>query len=159
VTCYATSSGQYGSLRVCLPREHAAFVAGEPKSWKSWFGYDLALSVSTGADFLGAFRVVSPGPVLYVQEEDPLPTLKTRGAKIWSGKSIDQLELDSEGGIYWMPSEQEKTFDPDINAYVQQGVTLSDEVWQMWLDETLEEGMSKIPYKLMIDRHSDDDRG
>jgi predicted metal-dependent TIM-barrel fold hydrolase len=126
------------------------FVAGEPKSWKSWVAYDLALSVSTGADFLGAFAVRAPGPVLYIQEEDPLPTLKTRGAKIWSGKSVDKLELDSDGGIYWLPSEHEREFDPDINAYVQEGVTLSDEIWQMWLDETLEEGMNKIPYKLMI---------
>lgn len=126
------------------------FVAGEPKSWKSWVAYDLALSVSTGADFLGTFPVRAPGPVLYIQEEDPLPTLKTRGAKIWSGKSVDKLQLDSEGGIYWLPSEQETSFDPDINAYVQEGVTLSDEIWQLWLDETLEEGMDGTPYKLMI---------
>lgn len=130
------------------------FIAGEPKSWKSWIGYDMALSVSTGADFLGAFRVVNPGPVLYIQEEDPLPVLKTRGAKIYTGKATDKMELDSDGGIFWLPPSLEDTFDPDVNAYVQNGVTLSDEVWQMWLDETLEEGMKlngeAEPYRLMV---------
>jgi hypothetical protein len=125
------------------------FIAGEPKTWKSWVGYDMALSVSTGADFLGHFPVRNPGPVLYIQEEDPLPTLKTRGAKIWSGKSIDKLELDSDGGIFWLPPKYEEDFDPDINAYVQQGVTISDEAWQLWLDETLEEGMNGEPYRLL----------
>lgn len=130
------------------------FVAGEPKTWKSWVAYDLALSVATGADFLGHFPVKNPGPVLYIQEEDPPPVLKTRGAKIWKGKTVDKFELDSEGGIFWLPPAQEQSFDPDINAYVQQGVTISDDAWQMWLDETLEEGMEvdagTEPYRLMI---------
>lgn len=125
------------------------FIAGEPKTWKSWCAYDMALSVATGADFLGHFPVRNPGPVLYIQEEDPLPTLKTRGAKIWTGKVTDKLELDEDGGIFWLPPSAEEAFDPDINAYVQNGVTLSDEAWQMWLDETLEEGMDGEPYRLM----------
>lgn len=133
------------------------FIAGEPKTWKSWVGYDLAMSVATGADFLGHFGVRNPGPVLYIQEEDPLPVLKTRGAKIWAGKQTDKLTLDSEGGIYWLPAKAERSFDPDINAYVQQGVTISDEAWQLWLDETLELGMEQLanglnnePYRLMV---------
>ena len=131
------------------------FIAGEPKTWKSWFGYDLALSVATGADFLGHFPVRNPGPVLYIQEEDPPPVLKTRGAKIWSSKTIDKFELATDGsGIYWLPPKQDTAFDPDINAYVQQGVTISDEVWMMWLDETLEEGMMidgrPEPYRLIL---------
>ena len=131
------------------------FIAGEPKTWKSWVGYDLALSVSTGADFLGYFPVREPGPVLYIQEEDPPPTLKTRGAKIWVGKITDKLELSSDGGIFWLPGDAEKEFDPDVNAYVQEGVTVSDEAWQYWLDETLEEGMplngaGNQPYKLIV---------
>lgn len=126
------------------------FIAGEPKSWKSWVAYDMALSVATGADFLGSFRVVNPGPVLYIQEEDPPPVLKTRGAKIWSSKSVDKFGLDSDGQLEWMPAEQERDFDPEVNAYVQQGVTLSDEAWQLWLDETLEDGMNGEPYRLMI---------
>lgn len=126
------------------------FIAGEPKTWKSWLGYDMALSIATGADFLGHFTVRNPGPVLYIQEEDPLPVLKTRGAKIWTGKATDKLHLDSDGGIFWMPPQYEADFDPDIMAYVQNGVTISDEAWQFWLDETLEEGMAGEPYRMMV---------
>jgi hypothetical protein len=130
------------------------FIAGEPKTWKSWFAYDMAMSVATGADYLGAFRVVNPGPVLYIQEEDPPPVLKTRGAKIWGSKAVDKFELDQEGGLFWLPPKFEAQFDPDINASVQQGVTVSDDAWQMWLDETLEAGMEVgsgvEAYRLMI---------
>lgn len=129
------------------------FIAGEPKCYKSWFGLDLALSVATGADFLGTFRVQNPGPVLYIQEEDPAPTLKNRSAKIWVNKSTDKFELihnEEEAGLYWLPPEQDEAFDPDVNAYIQQGLVISDEAWQLWLDETLAAGMDGEPYRLLI---------
>lgn len=129
------------------------FIAGEPKSYKSWVGLDLALSVATGADFLGHFRVQNPGPVLYIQEEDPAPTLKNRSAKIWANKSTDKFELihDANGaGLYWLPPEQDQLFDPEINAMIQAGVIISDEAWQIHLDETLAKGMDGQPYRLMI---------
>jgi len=129
------------------------FIAGEPKCYKSWVGLDLALSVATGADFLGAFRIQNPGPVLYIQEEDPAPTLKNRSAKIWVHKSTDKFELihnEEEAGLYWLPPEQDEAFDPDVNAYIQQGLVISDEAWQIWLDETLAAGMDGEPYRLLI---------
>lgn len=129
------------------------FIAGEPKCYKSWVGLDLALSVATGADFLGHFRIQDPGPVLYIQEEDPAPTLKSRSAKIWVNKSTDKFELvhtPEEAGLYWLPPEQDEAFDPNINAYIQQGLVLSSEPWQMWLDDTLAAGMDGEPYRLMI---------
>lgn len=129
------------------------FIAGEPKCYKSWVGLDLALSVATGADFLGAFRVQNPGPVLYIQEEDPAPTLKNRSAKIWVNKATDKFELvheENAAGLYWLPPEQDAAFDPDVNAYIQQGVVISDEAWQIWLDETLAKGMDGKPYRLVI---------
>ncbi len=134
------------------------FIAGEPKCYKSWVGLDLALSVSTGADFLGQFRVLDPGPVLYIQEEDPAPTLKNRTAKIWVNKAVDKIELikdEEDAGVYWLPPDQEQAFDPNVNAYVQNGFTISSEVWQLWLDETLAKGMTgadgtTMPYKVLI---------
>lgn len=129
------------------------FIAGEPKCYKSWVALDMALSVATGADFLGYFRVNQPGPVLYIQEEDPATTLKSRSAKIWVNKATDKMELvhtPDEAGLWWLPPDREHEFDPDINAYIQQGVVISSEPWQMWLDETLEKGMDGIPYKLLI---------
>lgn len=129
------------------------FIAGEPKSYKSWVALDLALSVATGADFLGQFRVQNPGPVLYIQEEDPATTLKNRSAKIWVNKSTDKFELvknENEAGLYWLPPEQDESFDPEINAMIQQGVILSNEAWQLHLDDVLTKGMDGLPYRLMI---------
>lgn len=129
------------------------FIAGEPKCYKSWVGLDMALSVSTGAPFLGHFRVVNPGPVLYIQEEDPPTTLKSRSAKIFVGKSTDKLELtpsNTHAEVMWLPPDEEEAFDPDILAYIQKGVTISDEAWQIWLDETLALGMDGEPFRLVI---------
>lgn len=129
------------------------FIAGEPKSYKSWVALDLALSIATGADFLGQFRVANPGPVLYIQEEDPATTLKNRSAKIWVNKSTDKFELvhnTDEAGLYWLPPEQDESFDPKINAMIQENVVLSNEAWQLHLDEILTEGMDGEPYRLMI---------
>lgn len=129
------------------------FIAGEPKSYKSWVGLDLAFSVATGADFLGYFRVQNPGPVLYIQEEDPATTLKSRSAKIWATKSTDKFELihtPNEAGLYWLPPEQDAAFDPEINAMIQAGVIISNEAWQIHLDEILSKGMDGEPYRLMI---------
>ena len=129
------------------------FIAGEPKSYKSWVGLDLAFSVATGADFLGYFRVQNPGPVLYIQEEDPAPTLKNRSAKIWVNKSTDRFELvhtPDEAGLYWLPPEQDRLFDPEVNAMIQSGVIISNEAWQLHLDEILAAGMNGEPYRLMI---------
>ena len=129
------------------------FVAGEPKCFKSWNALDMALSVATGAPFLGRFRVINKGPVFYIQEEDPLPTLKTRTGKIWAGKQTDKLKLVPDGqgvSLEWLPPEREATFDPDIAAYVQKGLVISDEAWQLWLDEMLAEGLGGEPYRLMV---------
>lgn len=129
------------------------FIAGEPKCFKSWVGLDLAMSIATGAPFLGQFKVTQPGPVLYIQEEDPAPTLKSRSAKIWVGKSTDTFELiagEEYPELMWLPPEQDAVFDPDINAYIQEGVTLSSEAWQIWLDEILTAGMDGEPYKLLL---------
>lgn len=125
------------------------FVAGQPKSFKSWVGLDLAISVATGADFLGYFRVMNPGPVLLIQEEDSAQMLKVRAMKIWSGKSADTMVMGPDG-IYWEPGENGGPFDPDINAYVQQSFIVSDPAWQEWLDETLATGMDGEPYRLVL---------
>ena len=129
------------------------FIAGEPKCYKSWVGLDMALSIATGAPFLGQFRVENPGPVLYIQEEDPAPTLKSRSAKIWVGKSTDKIEVihtPGEASAYWLPPEEDESFDPQVNAYIQQGLIISNEAWQLWLDETLAAGMDGEPYRLVI---------
>jgi len=140
-------------IKDILTEGACGFIAGEPKSYKSWVGLDMAFSLATGADFLGHFRVVNPGPVLYIQEEDPPATLKNRSAKIWVNKAMDKFKLvqdDDGAGIWWLPKEQEESFDPDVMAYIQRGFTISNDAWQLWLDETLSKGMNGEPYKLIL---------
>lgn len=126
------------------------FIAGQPKSFKSWVGLDMAISVATGSDFLDHFRVPEPGPVLYIQEEDPLITLKSRALKIWAGKRVDRLHTQN-GSVEWEPTRDDITsFDPDIALYVKQGVVISDEAWQVWLDDMLALGWAGKSYKLLV---------
>lgn len=126
------------------------FIAGQPKSFKSWMALDLALSVSTGSDFLDYFRVVRPGPVLYIQEEDSAITVKSRAKKIWRGKTTDKMRLINNGkDVLWEPANPEE-FDPDIDIYCMEGFVASEGHWLEWLDETLAEGMDGRPYVLVI---------
>lgn len=136
-------------VRDVLTLGACGFIAGTPKTYKSWSALDMALSIATGADFLGHFPVVNPGPVLYIQEEDPAPTVKTRSAKIWTGKGVDKLVMD-EDGVMWLPPETEKEFDPDVAGYIQHGFTISDSAWLLWLDEQLAEGLDAQQYKALF---------
>lgn len=127
------------------------FIAGEPKSFKSWCALDLALSVASGAPFLNFFRVVKPGPVLLIQEEDSAAMMKGRVTKIWSGKSVDKVTVDGDGSVVWEPAdEQLGDYDPDVMAYIQNGFVVSDPGWQEWLDDVLSRGMNGEPYRLLI---------
>lgn len=65
------------------------FISGRSKSYKTWMALDLALSVVSGAPFLGRYPIRRTGPVLLVQEEDPTPVLQDRLRLI--GKSKDML--------------------------------------------------------------------
>lgn len=120
------------------------FIAGQPKSFKSWIGLDLALSVASGQPFLGEFSVLHPGRVLYIQEEDSAVTLKQRVGKIWPSKHADRMRLSAEG-LEWLPAE-EAGDSPPIDGYVMEGVTISDPSWQSWLDDQLARG----EYRLLV---------
>lgn len=126
------------------------FIAGQPKSFKSWFALDLALSIATGAMFLDYFKVVEPGPVLYIQEEDSAVTVKSRVRKIWKSKTVDKMKLGSTPGEVWWSPGDEMDFDPDIDIYLQEGFIVSEPHWQEWLDETLAAGMDGRPYVMVI---------
>lgn len=131
------------------------FIAGAPKSFKSWFALDMALSVSTGGRFLDHFDIVEPGPVLYIQEEDSAVTVKARTRKIWKGKVVDKLRLGPDGrSVVWEPGSDTE-FDPDIDIYCMEGFVVSEGHWQEWLDSTLDQGMemadgTRKPYVLVI---------
>lgn len=124
------------------------FIAGQPKSYKSWCGLDLGLSIASGTDFLNQFKVINPGPVLYIQEEDPAPVLKNRFEKVWPGKQSDRMEMVN-GEMVWTP-RQEVAPDPDLMAYVGEGFTISDTGWQSWLEGTLDDGLDGEGYRMVV---------
>lgn len=99
------------------------FIAGVPKSYKSWFALDFALSVSTGRPVLGQFPV-RPGPVLYVQAEDPESMVAARAMAVAHGKGLypEGRLTGTADQLVWAPPEQ----DPRIHWLVQTGLTLSN---------------------------------
>jgi AAA domain-containing protein/DNA primase RepB-like protein len=124
------------------------FIAGQPKSYKSWMALDLALSISTGLPFLDHFPVREPGPVLYIQEEDSAPMVKARFDKIWPAKKSDKIVLENGVPVHVPPVELPD--DPDIAAYINKGFIVSDGAWQSWLDEVLSEGLDGMPFRMVI---------
>ncbi len=70
-------------------------ISGHPKVGKSWLGLDLAVSVASGTDCLGAFPVEAPGPVLVYLAEDPLPRVRERIASLCALRHllIDRIPL------------------------------------------------------------------
>jgi len=130
-------------------RGSCGFIGGQPKSWKSWVGLDMALSLATGTPFLGVFDVVKPGPVLYIQEEDPAPRLKDRFDKMWDAKADWNVGLDDDGEPIIIPAHSLPK-DPDIGLHIKSGITLSDEVWMEWLRDIIAEGLDGNPYEAVI---------
>jgi len=139
-------------------RAGCGFIAGAPKSYKSWMGLDLALSVSTGTAFLNQpqFKVARPEPVLYLQEEDGLNLVMDRLANILESKSPERLYSGQmvivggdtqrdlkisvppsarSGDVIWAPP----VGDVPLALHVQTGFISSDPGWQAWLDEVMED--------------------
>ena len=117
------------------------FISGAPKSYKSWMAIDLAVSVATGSNFLNQeeFKVPTSGPVLYLQEEDDLRLVMERMAIITEGKTPGhywggQVILEEESPV-WVPP----VAPIPIGLHVQTGFIASEESWQSWLDEVIEE--------------------
>lgn len=69
-------------------RHSHGIVAGEPKSFKSTMMMDMAMSVVTGAPFLGQYEVHHTGPVLMVQNENSDWIMKDRAEKMMLNKAV-----------------------------------------------------------------------
>lgn len=124
------------------------FIAGEPKSFKSWVGLDLAISIASGSRFLNYFEVMRPAPVLYLQEEDSGQLIKGRYDAV--ARSKKQMQITLENGEVYVSAPQGVGDDIPIDATLQSGLTLSEGVWQEWLDEILLRGSSGEPYGLVL---------
>lgn len=118
------------------------FIAGAPKSYKSYFAIDMALSLVTGKKFLNEDRYYVRGgqrKVLYLQEEDSQSLVMDRFEQVIEGKDPSshwhgQLSLEN-GRVVWTGPTQNLP----LALHVKTGFIASDESWQAWLDEALAE--------------------
>lgn len=72
------------------------FLAGSPKSCKSWLGLDMAVSVASGTPCLGSYRVEERGKVLVYLAEDSLAALRERVEGIARHRGLELTSLDLE---------------------------------------------------------------
>lgn len=79
-------------VRMLWTRRAVGFISGHPKVGKTWLGLDVAISVASGTDCLGAFPVDDPGPVLVYLAEDALPRVRERLASLCA---LRHLALDA----------------------------------------------------------------
>lgn len=77
-------------------QKNVGWIAGVGKSYKSTLTLDLALSVATGKRFLDKFSISDPGPVLMVQEEDPLWRVARRCQVMSQAKGITSIKISPE---------------------------------------------------------------
>jgi len=70
-------------------------VGGSPKSAKTWFGLDMAVSIASGTPCLGRFPVDNPGRTLVYLAEDSLPDVRERIESLCAQRNlkIDNLNL------------------------------------------------------------------
>lgn len=137
-------------VRNIWARGSCGFISGAPKSYKSYFGLDLAVSVATGTPFLNdpQFSTSTPRTVIYVQEEDSLPLVLHRAEQIvevkapdrhWHGQITlahditDPASLDAQG-LIWTPP----TLTDNLVMLVRRGVIISNELWQGYLLDLIE---------------------
>jgi hypothetical protein len=120
------------------------FIAGAPKSYKSYFALDMALSLALGVRFLNnpSFGVRGGARrVMYLQEEDGQSLVMERTEQIIEGKYpsahwYGYLTVDkNNGGVIW----NAPTHNIPMAMHVKTGFIASDESWQSWLDEMLAE--------------------
>jgi hypothetical protein len=128
-------------IRNVWSRGGCGFIAGDPKSYKSWVMLDLVTSIATGTPFLNdpQYSVIGgPQPALYVQEEDGEIIVRDRLEQVVEGKSAGQhwhgtMSMGSNGQLIWLPP----THSVLMGFHVRSGFTASDPGWQAWLLEII----------------------
>lgn len=93
-----------------LPDKSITFLVSPPESYKTWILLDLAVSVASGAPFLGRYQINSPGPTMIIQQEDSHEGLTDRLALIVEQKLNAVPKL--EGDTWQVPAM------PDLPIYV-----------------------------------------
>ena len=84
-------------------------IGGLPKSCKSWFGLDLAVSVASATAALDRFEVLAPGPALVYLAEDFLPRVRERVAHLCRHRGLDLSSChcpEDQALVNLLPSSQ-----------------------------------------------------
>ncbi len=81
-------------VRSLWSEQAVGFLAGTPKSCKSWLGLDLAISVASATPCLDRFEVEQPGPTLVFLAEDSLHQVRRRISGICNHRRLDLRSLD-----------------------------------------------------------------
>jgi AAA domain len=81
-------------VRQLWTQQAVGIVGGAPKSCKSWFGLDLAVSVASSTPCLGRFAVDDPGTALVYLAEDALPLVRGRIADLCLHRGLSLAALD-----------------------------------------------------------------
>ncbi len=84
-----------------LPAQALAFIGGEPGVGKSWLAWELALSVSSGAAFLGRYPVALGGGTLIVASEGSRRASLGRAAALARGKGLDPVAAIDAMHFLW----------------------------------------------------------
>ena len=125
-------------------------IAGEPKSYKSILVTDLALSVASMRPFLDTYRVLEPGAVLYINEENDAALVQDRIFKMAAHKRL----LTKSGDVYTLR---------DIPLYVQnnEGFRLDDPDWRAALEDHLKDHKINLlildPFYMMLGEADEND--
>src|SRR5690606_4156884 len=117
-----------------MRRSHG-IVAGEPKSFKSTYVMDLALSVASGKPFLGEHKVLEPGPVIYIQNENADWIIKDKHEKMIVSRGLTG-KVKVQG-----PRKLKIQFPQDLPLYFinQQGFQLNNTEHQEILENFIKE--------------------
>ena len=81
-------------VRSLWPAAAVGLIGGPPKSTKTWFALDLALSVASNTPCLGAFTVETPGPALLYLAEDSLQSARARVEGLSQHRGLDLRQVD-----------------------------------------------------------------
>jgi len=76
-------------IRSLWLRRAVGFCGGPPKSRKSWFGLEAAISIASGQPCLGRFEVEDPGGALVFMAEDSTFEVRDRVRQICIRRGID----------------------------------------------------------------------
>lgn len=115
-------------------RRSHGIVAGEPKAFKSTFTLDLAVSVASGAPFLGKYPVNEPGPVIIVQNENTEWLMKDKTEKVITHRGlVGKVERLNDNTLHI-------DFPPEIPLYFinQQGYMLDNPEHQKAMETIIE---------------------